>query len=282
MPSERTAALLSSSDATELARPQLLWEMGVNSLNYCAFDLVADMPKSSMALDGYVAVPHTLDAAWIDVYELPTRRRVVEALGRKSSTGSGRPPIVMALQLCRTAHGLAICAGYEDGSLHAWSLDTTSWTATTLFAAKPHAETVLGLCTTGTPPRVLSVGADYVVASTPLEADAAPRGHALRRPGHACVAARGDGQVLAIGGWDAMVRMYALPGLQPLAVLSYHKDSIQALGYERCDDVHVLPDMDDGSSDDSHARASWPWLAAGSKDGRVSLWQLPFTPEDVP
>ncbi len=91
--------------------PQLIMSVGVNALNFskCAYD------------DGRIAVPNALDAAYIDVIELPSGVRVVEAIGRPDvkRTAGSRMPIVMSLHL--VAGG--VVAGYEDGWVKRWSLD---------------------------------------------------------------------------------------------------------------------------------------------------------------
>lgn len=83
--------------------------------------------------------------------------------------------------------------------------------------------------------------------------------------------------------------MYALPDMQALAALRYHRESVYALAFvQRRDAVHVLPDEEEGSeeSDEEPRRGSGAslrtlrLLAAGGKDGRISLWDPSFTSGD--
>lgn len=84
--------------------------------------------------------------------------------------------------------------------------------------------------------------------------------------------------------------------MQVLAALRYHRESVYALAFvQRQDAVHVLPDEEEGSEEsdeephrNSGARQSdallrtLRLLAAGSKDGRISLWDPSFTSGDSP
>lgn len=317
MPSEVGSATFSSSMVTNLPEPTLVHDMGVNALNYCAYDMTLTK-GDNLTLKGWLVTPHTLDSAWLDVYELPSQRRIVEALGRNSppSTSSivpgpaaqeRRPPVVMSLQTCFVEKVLWIIAGYEDGSLRAWTTSLSTSEPMLMWAHKSHAEAIMAICVSPKLDSVLSVGADYHIVRTSLTPNAVPEVHKVRRPGNACVGIRWDERVCVVGGWDACVRVYAWPLMEKLAKLSYHKSSIYSLAYTRFDPAHVLDVSQDGdsssngSSDEADAgsfgmnsvnepsakhlkkrqpHSKMQLLACGSKDGRISLWKIPFTPED--
>ena len=133
-------------------------------------------------------------------------------------------------------------------------------------------------------------------------------GHA----GQQALRVRGDGHVLATAGWDGRVRVYAagrnrsiVNDLRELAVLRWHKEGCYAVAFG---DVGAKTTIEvqatrvsggggneEGESEEgeqqvaslesSHslttarqrrgARAQTThWLAAGSKDGKVSLWDI--------
>lgn len=49
---------------------------------------------------------------------------------------------------------------------------------------------------------VVSVAADRKVVRYEMDQTAEPKSIISNSAGHACVAIRGDGQVIAVGGWD--------------------------------------------------------------------------------
>lgn len=265
--------------------PERVLRIDVNALNYCAYDMAF---SNADALCGWMAVPNTLESAWIDVYALPSCRRVAQAVGRQGVLGRGlaRPPIVMALCLVLEGATLRLAAGYEDGSLQAWSMATGGSTLEPElgWSHRPHTESVMAVHYQPQQRMLLSVGADARLAYMQLDADAhaTPRMVTLPRPGNACVAARWDGRIVAVGGWDGAVRVLSEQGML-LGTLAYHKEGIQSLAYWCADPVHTLALPEAESDEEAPVAAphvSPHWLAAGAQDGRISLWDAPFTRDD--
>lgn len=192
--------------------PPLAMSVPVNALNYCAYDMALSDGAPDGPLHGWIAVPHTLDAAFIDVYALPTRERVFEAIGRDTNVatpGAARRPIVMAVRLLQGGlpdAGLCALAAYEDGSVQLWALHVEDRTVSLVWSHISHRETVTALALDPDGKRAFSVGADDMVVCHALESDrnSAPKAHATRHPGNACAAVRMDGHILAVGGWDNM------------------------------------------------------------------------------
>lgn len=267
-----------------LDEPRCVLSVNVNALNYCAYDVVLLQRRHSDALHAYLAVPNTLESAWIDVYELPSGHRVVEALGRSDAVRDGayRPPIVMALQMLLSENLLYIAAGYEDGGVQAWALQCDVdgaflGAASLLWSHVPLSESIMALCV-APDATVLYVGADERLARLALTPGASPEVHMLPRTGNACIAVRPDYRAVAIGAWDGRVRVFSAD-ISLLATLSYHKASVYAIAFARHGDaVHRLDvDSEDSSDDDEGLGISHRLLACGSKDGRISLWDVPWT-----
>jgi WD40 repeat protein len=105
---------------------------------------------------------------------------------------------------------------------------------------------------------------------------------------------RSDGKIFATAGWDSRVRVYSVQSLKELAVLKWHKEGCYAVTF-----ADITGSRDDlgrtgqtQTSDEEGAmtivtgailsvkekrdlRATTThWLAAGSKDGKVSLWDI--------
>lgn len=106
---------------------------------------------------------------------------------------------------------------------------------------------------------------------------------------------RSDGKIFATAGWDARVRVYSAKSMKELAVLKWHKTGCYATAFAQIDvstTSHVKGEFDDETLDnemretrvvkqgpsvqqkrDEKAQTAH-WLAAGSKDGKISLWDI--------
>jgi ASTRA-associated protein 1 len=113
---------------------------------------------------------------------------------------------------------------------------------------------------------------------------------------------RSDGRIFATAGWDSKVRVYSCKTMKELAVLEWHKTGCYAIAFACLDQQQAVypsatrdqsPDVDLDNPDTSErsvlsirqselsvkgrriqqARGSH-WIAAGAKDGRVSLWDV--------
>ena len=115
-----------------------------------------------------------------------------------------------------------------------------------------------------------------------------------KHSGQQSLRVRSDGKVLATAGWDSRVRVYSTATLNELAVLKWHKEGCYAVAFAEIDPLLSAP------SEDGHVLAAGNelvmvqkpvavttvqrereekarlthWLAAGSKDGKVSLWDI--------
>lgn len=109
---------------------------------------------------------------------------------------------------------------------------------------------------------------------------------------------RSDGKVFSTAGWDARVRVYSAKTLKELAVLHWHKTGCYATAFAQTDVSlpQKLKQKPDSHSDENEVgeitvpnqgsditsiqqrrdekAQTTHWLAAGSKDGKVSLWNI--------
>lgn len=122
--------------------------------------------------------------------------------------------------------------------------------------------------------------------------------------GQQSAAVRSDAKVIATAGWDARVRVYAARSLRELAVLKWHREGVYAVDFadvgpavERTRAevaesesgeamwrkeqavVDVRRDVGTGEWEGAAERRervarTTHWLAAGAKDGNVSLWEI--------
>ena len=110
---------------------------------------------------------------------------------------------------------------------------------------------------------------------------------------------RSDGKIFATAGWDSRMRVYSCKSLNELAVLKWHKEGCFAVcfadvrvdvegdiaehsGYEKLDghDTQGAVASQHGLSLATIQRQRYQkvqnvhWLVAGSKDGKISLWDI--------
>lgn len=109
---------------------------------------------------------------------------------------------------------------------------------------------------------------------------------------------RSDGRIFATAGWDSKVRVYSTKTMKELAVLKWHQVGCYAVAFA---DVRISDQTEEenSTSDDSQLTGSSStrtgsltrtglsvkeqriatarkthWIAAGAKDGKISLWDI--------
>jgi ASTRA-associated protein 1 len=193
---------------------------------------------------------------------------------------------------------LTVLAGYESGHTSVSYL-TASWQ--TLYVANPHSQPILSLDVDPGKEFYFTSSADAVIAKHPIpESNADVIGTVESMPlkiiktkhsGQQGLRIRNDGRVFATAGWDGRVRVYGVKGMKELAVLKWHKEGCYAVAFA---DVDVETDGEDDQGEDeekgkelvsrmgtmtvreerSRKAKTTHWLAVGSKDGKVSLWDI--------
>ncbi|KAI9745642.1 MAG: ASTRA complex subunit [Claussenomyces sp. TS43310] len=317
-------------------RPWLLHALPVNALNFCAFgDCAArgaELVSGGEADELLVAVPNAVRSEAVDIFHLPSERRLYTVAG----DGSVNTGMVMAVSLFyRADDGLALVVGFESGHAMVTQMvpgkadedkEERRWQM--LYLSHAHTQPVLSLDLAPDRAHFLTSSADALLAKHPIPAR--PPGPAgardlpstplkVVRTGHAgqqSLQLRSDGAIFATAGWDARVRVYSARSLRELAVLRWHKTGCYAVAFARVGHGHAghaghgeegdgggdAGDAGDGGGDGTTistapaapgARALIPklttlsvkeariqkvttahWLVAGSKDGKVSLWDI--------
>ncbi|KAH6614044.1 WD40-repeat-containing domain protein [Boeremia exigua] len=131
------------------------------------------------------------------------------------------------------------------------------------------------------PPPLLSVQAPYKVNNT-------------KHAGQQSLSVRSDGRLLVTGGWDSRVRVYSAKTLKEVAVLKWHKEGVYAVAFAAilvASDLHQVAGKSNSGETSGevtnketglgklqrHREEKMQvkhWIAAGAKDGKVSLWEL--------
>lgn len=117
-----------------------------------------------------------------------------------------------------------------------------------------------------------------------------------KHAGQQSLAVRSDCRLLATGGWDSRVRIYSVKTLKEVAVLKWHKEGVYAVAFGEIleaedlrhgagagagKDKEMIEDAaktETGLSKLQRQREEKMqvkhWVAAGAKDGKVSLWEV--------
>ena len=273
-------------DATsERKQPWLLHTLAVNSLNFCSFAMISEDATRRIAAAStegiLVAVPGVQDG-FINVIELPSEDRVATIPTPKDISAG----MIMAIGLYYREGALTILAGYESGHAAIWQRNTTNHWQTT-YVQKAHSQPILSLDSSSELTCFFTSSADAIIARHPLpgslsESKTLQTNHA----GQQGLTIRSDESIFATAGWDGRMRVYTTKSMKELAVLKWHKEGCYAVAFAKISATNASGGGDaeaDGSiikrsqtvSEQRIAKAkSTHWLAAGSKDGKVSLWDI--------
>ncbi|PYI20385.1 WD40 repeat-like protein [Aspergillus violaceofuscus CBS 115571] len=280
-------------------------------------------PTSTSTSPVLIAVPNALNSGAIDLFHLPTERRVCTI----PADGEVKTGMVMALHLfLRPAErDLHVAAAYEDGSVMVFRSPISfqslapqrqqqgsapgacKWEK--LYASRAHDQPVLSIDAAPSGEWVFSSAADAKVVMHPFVRRAGagreqPPAKVVntRHAGQQGLRVRSDGRILATAGWDSRVRVYSCKTLKEVAVLKWHKEGCYAVAFAgvgsggRGDGAGVVGEGEGegggegertltdtqgkGGLSAVHQRLrnqkvqSTHWLAAGSKDGKISLWDI--------
>lgn len=243
-----------------------------------------------------IANPNGLDAGGVDLFQLPSCRRV----SRLPSDKDVQTGMVMALSILRMTDTskLLLISGYESGHVlvHEGShAGTSEWKWRRLLCNQPHTQPVLAIDTDPNSGYFLTSSADALVAKFEIPRDkmlhAKPQKTInTKHAGQQDIKIRDDGKIFGTAGWDNRIRVYSTKTMKELAVLKWHQEGCYAVAFAQVlesstshDYTRTLQRSDSSlnkntldllkSERDNKARRTH-WLAAGGKDGKISLWDI--------
>ncbi|KAF2152574.1 WD domain-containing protein [Myriangium duriaei CBS 260.36] len=274
---------------TERLNPWLLHSLDVNTLNFCSFAQCVDTTTDQQTHQNLLlATPGAADGS-IVIYSLP-KETIVSRISADTREKTG---MLMTLSLTRKPQGLLVVAGFETGLTVAWQQGSNEGGWAEIYKGKSHAQPVLSLAMIPDIGVFFSSGADSVIARHHIDGSE-PRIVQTMHAGQQGLVIRSDGRILATAGWDGRARIYSTKTLQELAVLKWHKEGCYAVAFadtpsDSDHDHGKVPGEVSGESSTPdrrttstltvtqrrHERAQKThWLALGSKDGKVSLWDV--------
>ncbi|KAL1405876.1 Astra associated protein 1 Asa1 [Vanrija albida] len=254
--------------------PAVVQTMPSNSLNFCQFSL-APLEAAGEAL---LALPNLTDSELIDIYHVPSLKRLHSAINyvpRATGPDAPRSGLVMSLHLHVRDAQVFLATGYEDGRVEVWSCgvsdvermwdgrkgaETGEQAWKRLWEGKAHNEAVMAMAVDPAFTRAFTVSADHLLGrvdlSSVIDGTAEPPAsvlttYAMNQIGHASLATSHDGLVVGVGGWDGRIRLFSAATFKPLGTLAYHRESVQALAFAQPPTALLLEGGTGGGDDDN-------------------------------
>lgn len=294
--------------------PWLLHSMDVSALNFCAFAVCASKvqqqngavvnhtvpdpaPEDARFPPLLIAAPNALDSGGIDIFHLPSERRMAKISSDKTTTTG----MVMALQMIMhpTTHHLMVISGYEDGQtiVHTRTHESPgSWLWKKVLLSKPHSQPLLSIDICPAANSYYTSSADAVIAKFAIPEffthevleEKPLKVLNTKHAGQQGLVVRSDGKIFATAGWDTRVRVYSAKTLKELAVLKWHKEGCYAVAFAQIANPEIVgAEQSDENSitqkrnaldvirmeRDAKAQTTH-WLAAAGKDAKISLWDV--------
>jgi len=194
-------------------------------------------------------------------------------------------------------NNLTVVAGYESGHTSISQLQTTNTSSLiwrTLYVNQTHTQPILSLDVDTRNEFYITSSVDAMVVKHPIAMnmiggtgrDDMPlkvlkTGHA----GQQSLRIRNDGKIFATAGWDGRIRVYGVKGMKELAVLKWHGEGVYSVDF-----AEIISEKETEGGDGKELVKSlrsltvkeernWKakmghWLVGGSKDGKVSLWDI--------
>ncbi|KAE8391981.1 Guanine nucleotide binding protein (G protein), beta polypeptide 1-like [Aspergillus alliaceus] len=254
-----------------------------------------------------IAVPNALNSGSIDIFTLPRERRLC-TIPPDTTQQVG---MVMAVNLFYSSSGdVYVASAYEDGHVMVFArkgpVSTSdvswNWKWEKLYVSRPHSQPALSIDVFSAGGYFLSSSADALLVKHPVPElgafeEAPVKSVNTKHASQQGLRIRSDGKVFSTAGWDSRVRVYSCKTMRELAVLKWHKEGCYAVTFAEVfasfgSGGDTTGDEDVGKSlqitrrengDFSLANVqrqrnekvqSTHWLAAGSKDGKISLWDI--------
>ncbi|GMH43192.1 hypothetical protein BSKO_11114 [Bryopsis sp. KO-2023] len=209
---------------------------------------------SSHHLGGVVAMPGK-ETGSVEIWSLKDAKLVCSLTPNQEEHRTGMCMAIQILPGDVPDLPSSILVGYENGNIAGWDLNAPS---KPICSRNLFPEPILAFDCAPDGKRAIVGGANKSLVSTSLNLQEGSikirKNMTVVNEGVGSMSIRSsDGKILATGGWDGKIRIWKWSACTPLAVLKYHRKEVASLDFDT-----------KGES----------LLAAGSRDGTVSLWSI--------
>lgn len=168
-----------------------------------------------------------------------------------------------SLMSCSRYSDTKILTAYENCQIILWDWGTNEML---INIPVPECGTVMSVVGSDKLGHCVVAGAENKIVVLKVEQDyfQVVKIHEATNSGIGTLALRPDLPILISGGWDSRIRMFSLKHpqkLKPLVVLDFHSEAVESL-------VVTTSKISSGMCKDKSL------TAAGSKDGKISIWSL--------
>ncbi|KAI7179206.1 hypothetical protein D0869_07987 [Hortaea werneckii] len=274
---------------TDRKQPLLLHTLMVNTLNFCSFAM-CHAPSANETPNVQTPTPASIHLAYpgvqdgqIIVTDLPSEERI----GTIPEPKDIKTGMVMAIRLDYTPErDLTIVGGYESGHACAWRRNPSSQFWERTYTNQAHSQPILSLDLAIPLGSFFTSSADAVIARHRLNsAEGETKVVQTRHAGQQALTIRSDRKIFATAGWDGKGRVYSAKTMKEVAVLKWHREGCYALAFAATDlgeshdndqepNTGLVKRAMTVSEQRTSAAKSTHWLAVGSKDGKISLWDI--------
>ncbi|WVW85056.1 hypothetical protein I302_107092 [Kwoniella bestiolae CBS 10118] len=260
---------------------EVIKSLPTNTLNFCRFSLLPLLPMQDengreemngqgkgkgKEQEALIAVPSLLDSELVDIYHLPSMRRIHASINYIPKTTSltkdsvipeqTRSGLIMSIHLRQipSTSQISLAIGYEDGRVELYlsslksidsvydarmssSPENNPWKM--FWRGKGHNEAVMGMDVDRYSRYGWSVSADHrlvrydfgrvIQDKVATDDQSIMKDHGTKSIGNSSVAVNPSGKVVAVGGWDGKIRLFSAETFKPLGTLSSHRETVHTL-----------------------------------------------------
>ncbi|KAF0533488.1 WD40 repeat-like protein [Gigaspora margarita] len=279
----------------ESIKPEI--SLTVNSINFCKFDFCYE-EISDKRDELFIAVPSTEDSSGIDIWDITNQKLIVSSIGldQNSKTGYCMGIKIFSNNTFQNLQSIPknyfILAAYESGSVILWSIiintnelmsneKKNNVAVEKLWDRKEHGESVLSIDLSSDKQFAISTSGDNKIVKYNFDEEFRKepliKSTTIKYAGIAEVKIRSDGKIFATAGWDTKIRIFSSKSMKPLAILSYHRESVYALAFSRIESMDEQDhdkSTEEGKDLGNEERTEKHYLVGGGKDQRISLWEI--------
>ncbi|XP_045614170.1 guanine nucleotide-binding protein subunit beta-like protein 1 isoform X2 [Procambarus clarkii] len=164
---------------------------------------------------------------------------------------------LMQVRWVKVGTSVSLLVAYESGHLSLWNWNTSSVVTEAQVTDNPICLTFddksqIGIIGTASEKVfIFSISSELTIAII--------KEFCITNAGLSSCVIRPDGKLFVTGGWDSCIRIFSRQKYKPLAVLKYHKKTVECVAYSASEVEFFGPGF---------------LLAAGSSDKSISLWNI--------